>query len=145
MIHNMVNNRADIIRSEFIVSSSQRYQANNIYLGIEHANVNYRLYMFAMLIILLLFHAFFVYYFSIKFCYIMNSIFLQVKIRPVFWGLTLQFIFGLLIIRWPPGYVAFRFLGDQVKTFLDYTDVGSEFVFTNTDMHPVVFKVRTNK
>lgn len=53
----------------------------------------------------------------------------EVKWRPVFWGLGLQFCIGLFVIRTQPGSVAFKWLGDQVKTFLDYTKAGSVFVF----------------
>lgn len=49
--------------------------------------------------------------------------------RPVFWGLGLQFCIGLFVIRTQPGLVAFQWLGDQVKVFLDYTIEGSSFVF----------------
>lgn len=49
--------------------------------------------------------------------------------RPVFWGLGLQFCIGLFVIRTQPGLVAFQWLGDQVKIFLDYTKEGSSFVF----------------
>ena len=45
------------------------------------------------------------------------------------WGLGLQFIMGLIILRWSVGKAVFDCLGRKVKTFLDYTDVGSGFVF----------------
>ncbi|KAM5240733.1 sodium/nucleoside cotransporter 2 isoform 2-T2 [Hipposideros larvatus] len=49
--------------------------------------------------------------------------------RAVFWGLCLQFVFGILVIRTDPGFNAFRWLGEQVQTFLNYTVAGSSFVF----------------
>ncbi|XP_061102975.1 sodium/nucleoside cotransporter 1 [Conger conger] len=49
--------------------------------------------------------------------------------RAVFWGLGLQFIIGLFVIRTEPGLIAFQWLGDQVQTFLNYTLAGSAFVF----------------
>uniref|UniRef100_UPI0037E902E2 sodium/nucleoside cotransporter 1 n=1 Tax=Semicossyphus pulcher TaxID=241346 RepID=UPI0037E902E2 len=49
--------------------------------------------------------------------------------RPVFWGIGLQFCIGIFVIRTQPGLVAFGWLGDQVKVFLDYTKEGSSFVF----------------
>ncbi|XP_078007233.1 sodium/nucleoside cotransporter 1 isoform X2 [Phascolarctos cinereus] len=49
--------------------------------------------------------------------------------RAVLWGLGLQFVLGIFIIRTEPGFVAFRWLGDQIKIFLDYTVAGSSFVF----------------
>ncbi|KAJ8391572.1 hypothetical protein AAFF_G00087130 [Aldrovandia affinis] len=49
--------------------------------------------------------------------------------RAVFWGLGLQFVIGLFVIRTEPGLIAFQWLGDQVQTFLNYTVAGSSFVF----------------
>uniref|UniRef100_A0A7N6A7A6 Sodium/nucleoside cotransporter n=1 Tax=Anabas testudineus TaxID=64144 RepID=A0A7N6A7A6_ANATE len=49
--------------------------------------------------------------------------------RPLFWGLGMQFCMGLFIIRTEPGLIAFEWLGNQVKVFLDYTKAGSSFVF----------------
>ncbi len=58
------------------------------------------------------------------------------------WGLGLQFLLGVMILRWSAGYHFFRFLGDQVKVFLDYTDHGSKFVFGEEYlMHRMAFKV----
>jgi len=49
--------------------------------------------------------------------------------RHVAWGLLLQFVFGLLILRWSVGKAIFDCLGRKVDTFLGYTDAGSGFVF----------------
>ena len=64
------------------------------------------------------------------------------KWRPVIWGLGLQFVFGLLILRTKFGFRAFKGLGDQVSAFLDYTIAGASFVFgkSYTD-HFIAFKV----
>ena len=35
--------------------------------------------------------------------------------RPVIWGLGLQFIFGLLILRTSIGFKFFKILGDQIQ------------------------------
>ncbi|XP_043841450.1 sodium/nucleoside cotransporter 1 [Dromiciops gliroides] len=56
----------------------------------------------------------------------------SVSWRAVLWGLGLQFVLGVFVIRTEPGFVAFQWLGDQVKIFLDYTVVGSSFVFGET-------------
>uniref|UniRef100_H2ZUV3 Sodium/nucleoside cotransporter n=1 Tax=Latimeria chalumnae TaxID=7897 RepID=H2ZUV3_LATCH len=66
----------------------------------------------------------------------------KVSWRVVCWGLGLQFILGLLILRTEPGFTAFEWLGTQVQIFLDYTDAGSKFVFGEkyTD-HNFAFKV----
>ncbi|KFV48267.1 Sodium/nucleoside cotransporter 2, partial [Gavia stellata] len=52
--------------------------------------------------------------------------------RAVFWGLALEFLFGLLVLRTTPGVQAFQWLGDQIQFFLGYTKAGSSFVFGNT-------------
>lgn len=31
------------------------------------------------------------------------------------WGLGLQFVLGLLVIRTEPGFIAFQWLGDQIQ------------------------------
>ena len=49
--------------------------------------------------------------------------------RHVTWGLSLQFVFGLLILRWSYGKAFFQCIGSKVDTFLGFTDVGSSFVF----------------
>ena len=49
--------------------------------------------------------------------------------RPVAWGLTLQFLFGLIILRWNVGVQIFQCIGEKAVTFLGYTDKGSAFVY----------------
>ncbi|XP_069899432.1 LOW QUALITY PROTEIN: sodium/nucleoside cotransporter 1 [Dipodomys merriami] len=49
--------------------------------------------------------------------------------RAVGWGLALQFLLGLFVIRTEPGFVAFQWLGEQIQVFLSYTEAGSSFVF----------------
>lgn len=39
----------------------------------------------------------------------------QVSWRAVSWGLGLQFVLGLFVIRTEPGFVAFQWLGDQIQ------------------------------
>ncbi|XP_053128479.1 sodium/nucleoside cotransporter 1-like [Hemicordylus capensis] len=51
--------------------------------------------------------------------------------RAVFWGLGLQFVLGVFIIRTEPGFQAFQWLGKQIQIFLNYTTAGSSFVFGN--------------
>lgn len=54
---------------------------------------------------------------------------LQVNWHPVFWGMSLQYIFALLIIRTTWGYDAFQWLGDRVTELLKYSNAGAQFVF----------------
>lgn len=82
--------------------------------------------------------------FFILFFYVFSYNPARVNWRPVFWGLILQFYFALAILRWDPGYRAFRWLGDRVSEFLAYTDEGSKFVFGDVyQEHFFAFKVLT--
>ncbi len=45
------------------------------------------------------------------------------------WGVTLQFIFGIAILRWSFGKEIFKCIGDKVSIFLEFTDSGSSFIF----------------
>ena len=47
----------------------------------------------------------------------------------VTWGLSLQFVFGLLILRWPLGKSVVDCLGQKIDRFLGFTNDGSSFVF----------------
>ena len=47
----------------------------------------------------------------------------------MFWGIALQYIFALLILRTYWGYEMFKWLGDRVTEFLEYTVAGIVFVF----------------
>ncbi|XP_010115619.1 PREDICTED: solute carrier family 28 member 3, partial [Chlamydotis macqueenii] len=66
----------------------------------------------------------------------------RVAWRPVFSGIALQFILGLLILRTKVGFDVFNWLGIQIQTFLEYSDTGAKFVFGEkyTD-HFFAFKV----
>jgi len=49
--------------------------------------------------------------------------------RPVLWGIGLKFVFALLILKTPSGLAVFKFLGDVVSRFLEFSDAGAKFVF----------------
>lgn len=53
----------------------------------------------------------------------------QVRWRHVAWGMALQFILGLIILRWSFGRSVFECLAGKVATFLSFTDAGSGFIF----------------
>lgn len=53
----------------------------------------------------------------------------KVNWHTVFWGIALQYIFALLILRTQWGYEMFKWLGDRVTEFLEYTVAGIVFVF----------------
>ena len=65
-----------------------------------------------------------------------------IRWSPVLWGIGLQLIFGVLILKTQPGFVVFKFLGDVVNQFLNYSDVGAKFVFGDSfEEHYIAFKV----
>lgn len=54
--------------------------------------------------------------------------------RTVGWGLALQWLFALFILKfqiggWRPGFEAFAWISSVVKQFLEFTNAGSTFVF----------------
>eukprot|EP01083_Nonionella_stella_P054379 143538_1 len=63
-------------------------------------------------------------------CYLFSWHRSHIKWRPVIWGLGLQFTFALIILRTEPGFHLFNWLGGAAKTLLDFTLVGSGFVFS---------------
>ncbi|XP_069632164.1 solute carrier family 28 member 3 isoform X2 [Haliaeetus albicilla] len=66
----------------------------------------------------------------------------RVAWRPVFSGIGMQFILGLLILRTKVGFAVFNWLGIQIQTFLEYSDTGAKFVFGEKYMnHFFAFKV----
>ncbi|XP_037115571.1 solute carrier family 28 member 3-like isoform X1 [Syngnathus acus] len=62
--------------------------------------------------------------------------------QPLFCGLGLQFIFGLLVLRTSFGLKALEWLGYYIEVFIAHTDVGSRFIFgDNYEDHFFIFKV----
>ncbi|WKX94167.1 hypothetical protein Q1695_011435 [Nippostrongylus brasiliensis] len=49
--------------------------------------------------------------------------------RTVTWGYSVQFCFGLLVLRWPWGSLVFQRAADLTVKFLQLTDLGSSFVY----------------
>jgi len=65
-----------------------------------------------------------------------------VKWSPVLWGIALQLIFAILILKTAPGLAFFKFLGDMVTQFLNFSDAGAKFIFgDNFAEHFIAFKV----
>lgn len=52
-----------------------------------------------------------------------------IRPRVVAWGLGLQFLFALIVLKTSTGQMVFRVLGDQIKRLLGYSEVGAAFVF----------------
>src|SRR5258708_3607973 len=52
-----------------------------------------------------------------------------IRLKTVAWGLGLQFVFAVFVLRIEAGRVAFQKAGDAVNRLLSYAFVGSQFVF----------------
>lgn len=60
------------------------------------------------------------------------------------WGLLLQLVFALLVLRTDAGKQVFRWLSLRFTDYLSFTDNGAEFVFgTNFRDHFMAFRVKT--
>ncbi len=69
--------------------------------------------------------------FFLGICYLFSSNRRAIKPQVIIWGLLLQFIFALLILKTGPGQSTFEFLNDQVVRFLGFVKEGADFVFGN--------------
>lgn len=67
----------------------------------------------------------------------------QIKWRPVMWGMYIQFVLGLITIRWSVGRSIFQCIGNKVATFLAYSDAGSSFVYGNMLIDSGVFAFKS--
>ncbi|AKG23665.1 NupC/NupG family nucleoside CNT transporter [Calothrix sp. 336/3] len=52
-----------------------------------------------------------------------------VRWQTIAWGLGLEFVFAILILKTPGGLAVFKSLGDVISNFLSFSDVGAKFVF----------------
>ena len=53
----------------------------------------------------------------------------KINFRLVLWGLLLQFIFALIILKTPFGKAVFFYAKAAILKLLSFTDIGSEFIF----------------
>lgn len=67
--------------------------------------------------------------FFLAFMFLMSKNPARINWRPVCWGYFLQFIFGLIILRWEWGSWVFNRASYYIVVFLDYTNEGTEFVY----------------
>lgn len=52
-----------------------------------------------------------------------------IRLKTVVWGLGLQFVFAVFVLRINAGRIAFQKAGDTLRTLLSYSYAGSHFVF----------------
>jgi concentrative nucleoside transporter, CNT family len=55
----------------------------------------------------------------------------RINLRTVVVGISLQLLFGVLLLWWEPGRAVFRMLSDGVASFLALSDDGARFLFGN--------------
>ena len=53
----------------------------------------------------------------------------QINYRIIIWGLSLQFIFGILILKTPLGKPLFGFFDKVITRLISFSDAGSDFLF----------------
>lgn len=87
------------------------------FLIIDTADEQERLYSFLGLIVWLIFG------------WIFSKHPSKVKWNQVIWGISLQFIFGLIVLRWDFGRMAIQCISDKATIFLSYSYNGSNFVY----------------
>lgn len=68
--------------------------------------------------------------------YLMSNNRKAINIRLVSWGLGLQILFALFILRTPIGQPIFDFLGRAVRKLLSFSDEGAQFVFNALAVSP---------
>ena len=61
--------------------------------------------------------------------YLLSSARHAIDYRTVGWGLALQFLFAVIVLKTEAGRVVFQTLGTYITKLLDFTYVGSSFVF----------------
>src|SRR5579859_6791973 len=53
----------------------------------------------------------------------------SIRLRTLAWGIGLQFVFAVIVLRWTIGQRVMSTAGDGVTKLLGYASAGSEFVF----------------
>lgn len=67
-----------------------------------------------------------------------------IRSRIVVWGLGLQILFALIVLKTTAGQATFQWLGDRTRELLDYSAVGAAFVFGPLGDRAVWTKVMTS-
>ena len=67
-------------------------------------------------------------------CYVFSKNRGKVRWRCVLWGLGIQYVFAMMILKTKPGEELFNFVGDQTTIFLNYAKKGGLMVFGDVAM-----------
>jgi len=76
--------------------------------------------------------------------YILSSARRAIDYRTVAWGLSLQFVFALIVLKTSAGRAVFQALGGAITKLLNFTYVGSSFVFGPLGNPEIWPKIMTN-
>src|SRR5438128_1945071 len=52
-----------------------------------------------------------------------------IRVRTILWGLGLQFALALFVLKTNVGQAIFGYLGEKIRTLLEYSFAGSQMVF----------------
>lgn len=75
--------------------------------------------------------------------YLLSSDRGAIRGRVVAWGLGLQLLFALVVLKTDAGQATFQWLGDKIRQLLEYSTVGAAFVFGPLGDRAVWTKVMT--
>ena len=65
-----------------------------------------------------------------------------IRWATVLWGIGLQLVLAVLILKTTIGLTIFQFLGDRTRKLLDFSDAGAKFIFGDGfEEHFIAFKV----
>jgi concentrative nucleoside transporter, CNT family len=62
-------------------------------------------------------------------CYALSTNRKAIRVRTVVWGLSLQLVLALFVLKTPWGQMVFSWVGDKITRLLALSYIGSEFVF----------------
>lgn len=66
----------------------------------------------------------------------------QIRWPTVLWGIALQILFAIVILKTAIGFAIFQALGAAVTQFLNFSDAGAKFLFgEDFEQHFIAFKV----
>ena len=75
--------------------------------------------------------------------YLISSKRQDIKLRPILWGLTLQLLFGIIVIYWPTGRFVLQKIANGVAGFLAFAIEGAKFLFGNLADEKYFFKLNS--
>lgn len=61
--------------------------------------------------------------------YVLSTNRKAIRVKTIAWGLGLQFLFALIVLKTGVGQQAFEFMGAKIQRLLGFATVGSSFVF----------------